>query len=59
MILCSRAVSRVSTRIQELEHMPANMNVQLRTRALIELKSLKLLQFQKQLRHEVLNTMKV
>jgi hypothetical protein len=39
--------------------MPANMNVELRTRALIELKSLKLLQFQKQIRHEVLNTMKV
>jgi len=35
------------------------MNVQLRTQALIELKSLKLLQFQKQLRHEVLNTVKV
>jgi len=34
------------------------MNVQLRTQALIELKSLKLLQFQKQLRHDVLNTMK-
>ena len=39
--------------------MPANMNVELRTQALIELKSLKLLQFQKQLRHEVLNTMNV
>ena len=53
------ALNRMSNRLQELEHMPANMNVELRTRALIELKSLKLLQFQKQLRHEVLNTMKV
>jgi len=53
------ALNRISNRIHELEHMPANMNVQLRTQALIELKSLKLLQFQKQLRHEVLNTVKV
>ncbi len=59
MSFCLSAVNRISTRIQELEHMPANMNVELRTQALIELKSLKLLQFQKQLRHEVLNTMKV
>ncbi|CAF0758335.1 unnamed protein product [Rotaria sordida] len=53
-----RALNRISNRLQELEHMPANMNVELRTRALIELKSLKLLQFQKQLRSEVLNTTK-
>ncbi|CAF4478593.1 unnamed protein product, partial [Rotaria sp. Silwood2] len=53
-----RALNRISNRLQELEHMPANMNAELRTRALIELKSLKLLQFQKQLRSEVLNTMK-
>ncbi len=53
------AGNRISNRIHELEQMPANMNVELRTQALIELKSLKLLQFQKQLRHEVLNTMKV
>lgn len=59
MILYSSTVNRISTRVQELEYMPANMNVQLRTRALIELKSLKLLQFQKQLRQEVLSTMKV
>lgn len=39
--------------------MPANMNIELRTQALVELKSLKLLQLQKQLRSEVLNTMKV
>lgn len=39
--------------------MPAQMSVDLRTQALIELKSLKLLQFQKQLRGEILNTMKV
>jgi hypothetical protein len=38
--------------------MPANMNIELRTHALIELKSLKLLQFQKQLRGEILTTMK-
>lgn len=59
MSFCLSAINRISTRIQELEQMPAHMNVELRTRALIELKSLKLLQFQKQLRHEVLNTMKV
>jgi hypothetical protein len=39
--------------------MPAQMSVELRTHALIELKSLKLLQFQKQLRHEILHAMKV
>ncbi|CAF3711140.1 unnamed protein product [Adineta steineri] len=53
-----RILNRISNRIQELEHMPANMNIELRTRALIELKSLKLLQFQKQLRNEIVNTMK-
>ncbi|CAF1606035.1 unnamed protein product, partial [Adineta ricciae] len=53
-----RSYNRISKRIHELEHMPANMSSELRTRALIELKSLKLLQFQKQIRHEVLNTTK-
>ncbi|CAF0887112.1 unnamed protein product [Adineta steineri] len=53
-----RILNRISNRIQELEHMPANMNIELRTRTLIELKSLKLLQFQKQLRNEIVNTMK-
>ncbi|CAF3613369.1 unnamed protein product [Rotaria sp. Silwood1] len=53
-----RVLNRISNRLQELEHMPAQMNVDLRTQALIELKSLKLLQFQKQLRNEILNTMK-
>ena len=51
--------TRIVTRLQELEQIPAQMSTQLRTRALIELKSLKLLQFQKQLRHEILQTMKV
>lgn len=46
-------------RLQELEKMPAKMNVELRTKALIELKSLKLFQFQKQLRSEILNATKV
>ncbi|UJR27769.1 hypothetical protein I4U23_009041 [Adineta vaga] len=53
-----RAFNRISDRIYELESMPANMSSELRTRALIELKSLKLLQFQKQIRHEILNTTK-
>ncbi|CAF1104484.1 unnamed protein product [Rotaria sordida] len=53
-----RVLNRISNRLQELEHMPAQMSVELRTQALIELKSLKLLQFQKQLRSEILNTMK-
>ena len=52
-------LSRISNRLQELEQMPAQMSVDLRTQALIEFKSLKLLQFQKQLRGEILNTMKV
>jgi len=52
-------LNRISNRLQELEQMPAQMSVDLRTQALIELKSLKLLQFQKQLRGEILNTMKV
>lgn len=46
-------------RLQELEQMPAKMNAELRTKALIELKSLKLFQFQKQLRSEILNATKV
>ena len=49
----------MSTRLHELEQMPAQMSVELRTQALIEVKSLKLLQFQKQLRSEILTTMKV
>ncbi|CAF3779677.1 unnamed protein product [Adineta steineri] len=53
-----RVLNRISNRVQELEHMPAHMSVDLRTQALIEIKSLKLLQFQKQLRGEILNTMK-
>ncbi|CAF2217431.1 unnamed protein product [Rotaria magnacalcarata] len=53
-----RVFNRISNRLQELEHMPAQMSVDLRTQALIELKSLKLLQFQKQLRGEILHTMK-
>lgn len=52
-------LSRISNRLQELEQMPAQMSVDLRTQALIEFKSLKLLQFQKQLRSEILHTMKV
>lgn len=52
-------LNRISNRLQELEQMPAQMSVDLRTQALIELKSLKLLAFQKQLRGEILNTMKV
>lgn len=51
--------TRVATRLQELEQMPAQMSVELRTQALIEYKSLKLLQYQKQLRQEILQTMKV
>ena len=51
--------TRISTRLQELEHMPAHMSAELRNGALIELKSLKLLQLQKQLRNELLQTMKV
>ncbi|CAF3252308.1 unnamed protein product [Rotaria sp. Silwood2] len=54
-----RVLNRISNRLQELEHMPAQMSVELRTQALIELKSLKLLQFQKQLRSEILHTMKM
>ena len=54
-----RLQTRISTRLQELEHMPAHMSAELRNEALIELKSLKLLQLQKQLRNELLQTMKV
>ena len=39
--------------------MPIQMSVDLRMQALIEFKSLELLQFQKQFRKEILNTMKV
>ena len=50
-----RITSRISHRIQELQDIPSNLlNDELRRKAMIELRALRLLEFQKQLRAEVL-----
>jgi len=50
--------SQIAQRIYELENLNANISDNLRVKALIELKALRLLGFQKQLRHEVVTAMK-
>lgn len=44
----NRLSTRVSCRIQELSNLPANMPDDLRTKAMIELRALRLLNFQRQ-----------
>ncbi|XP_062509331.1 probable global transcription activator SNF2L2 [Corticium candelabrum] len=50
-----RIQARVALRIQELESMPSTLPSDLRVKALIELRALRLLGFQKQLRKEILS----
>ena len=49
-----RLQARVAHRIQELESLPGNLSDMMRRKAMIELRALRLLDFQKQLRSEVL-----
>jgi len=53
-----RIQSRIMHRMNELECLPSSMAEDMRKRALIELKALRLLNFQKQLRSELLLSMK-
>jgi SWI/SNF-related matrix-associated actin-dependent regulator of chromatin subfamily A protein 2/4 len=49
----NRIAQRIAHRISELSNLPANLPEDLRTKAMIELRALRLLNFQKQLRQEV------
>ncbi|KAL0993055.1 hypothetical protein UPYG_G00102670 [Umbra pygmaea] len=53
-----RLQARITHRIQELEHLPGSLAGDLRTKANIELKALRLLNFQRQLRQEVVVCMR-
>jgi SWI/SNF-related matrix-associated actin-dependent regulator of chromatin subfamily A protein 2/4 len=52
----NRIAQRIAHRISELSNLPANLPDDLRTKALIELRALRLLNFQKQLRQEVVKS---
>uniref|UniRef100_H2YVT1 Transcription activator BRG1 n=1 Tax=Ciona savignyi TaxID=51511 RepID=H2YVT1_CIOSA len=54
----NRIEARIAQRINELQNIPANIPDDLRVRATIELKALRMLGFQKQLRQEVLGAMR-
>ena len=43
-----RIAARISTRIKELQDLPATMPEDMRTKAMIELRALRLLNFQRQ-----------
>jgi len=47
-VCVSRLQARIAHRIQELEHLPGSLAGDLRTKANIELKALRLLNFQRQ-----------
>lgn len=49
-----RLQSRMAYRIQELQSLPGTLTDEMRRKAMIELRALRLLDFQKQLRNEVL-----
>uniref|UniRef100_A0A8C4V0R2 SWI/SNF related, matrix associated, actin dependent regulator of chromatin, subfamily a, member 2 n=1 Tax=Falco tinnunculus TaxID=100819 RepID=A0A8C4V0R2_FALTI len=50
--------ARIAHRIQELENLPGSLPPDLRTKATVELKALRLLNFQRQLRQEVVACMR-
>lgn len=54
----NRIAQRIALRIKELESLPANIADDRRIKAMIELRALRLVQFQKQLRHEVVSGMR-
>ncbi|XP_073398702.1 probable global transcription activator SNF2L2 isoform X2 [Dendrobates tinctorius] len=53
-----RLQARIAHRIQELENLPGSLPPDLRTKATVELKALRLLNFQRQLRQEVVACMR-
>ncbi|KAJ1207014.1 hypothetical protein NDU88_002407 [Pleurodeles waltl] len=53
-----RLQARITHRIQELENLPGSLPPDLRTKATVELKALRLLNFQRQLRQEVVACMR-
>lgn len=53
-----RLCARIAQRIQELETLPATMPEDMQRKAMIELKALRLLNFQRQLRQEVVSCMR-
>lgn len=53
-----RLQARIAHRIQELESLPGSLPPDLRTKATVELKALRLLNFQRQLRQEVVACMR-
>ncbi|XP_041084665.1 probable global transcription activator SNF2L2 isoform X1 [Polyodon spathula] len=53
-----RLQARIAHRIQELENLPGSLPPDLRTKATVELKALRLLNFQRQLRQEVVVCMR-
>ena len=53
-----RISARIEQRIYEIENLPATLPEDLRIRAQIELRSLRLLGFQRQLRQDVVSAMK-
>lgn len=54
----NRIAARISSRIKELQDLPATMPEDMRTKAMIELRALRLLNFQRQLRSEVVSCMR-
>lgn len=54
----NRIANRISGRIRELSKLPATMAEDLRTQAMIELRALRLINFQRQLRGEVIANMR-
>jgi hypothetical protein len=59
-LICSddRIAARISARIVELKKLPATLPDDLQTKAMIELRALRLLNFQRQLRHDVVGSMR-
>uniref|UniRef100_A0A8C5AKB5 SWI/SNF related BAF chromatin remodeling complex subunit ATPase 2 n=1 Tax=Gadus morhua TaxID=8049 RepID=A0A8C5AKB5_GADMO len=53
-----RLQARIAHRIQELESLPGSLPPDLRTKATVELKALRLLNFQRQLRQEVVSSVR-
>ncbi|XP_061175393.1 probable global transcription activator SNF2L2 [Saccostrea echinata] len=54
----NRIAARISCRIKELQDLPATMPEDMKTKAMIELRALRLLNFQRQLRSEVVSCMR-
>lgn len=55
LMLDNRVAARISLRVEQLSNLPTNMPEDLRTQAQIELRMLRVLNFQRQLRSEVLS----